>query len=89
MEVFCIILLMLLLVGNFLLYRETRKISASLKTFESKQADHTIYLKHIFDIVNSIPQANGAPQTPIKPNNWDSIREAFKGPTRVEINERT
>ena len=25
---------------------------------------------------------------PIKPNNWDSFREAFKGPTRVEINER-
>lgn len=26
--------------------------------------------------------------TPIKPNNWDSVREAFKGPVRVEINER-
>ena len=25
---------------------------------------------------------------PIKPNNWDSIKEAFKGPVRVEINER-
>lgn len=25
---------------------------------------------------------------PIKPNNWDSFREAFKGPARVEINER-
>jgi hypothetical protein len=25
---------------------------------------------------------------PIKPNNWDSIKEAFKGPARVEINER-
>ena len=25
---------------------------------------------------------------PIKPNNWDSFREAFKGPVRVEINER-
>lgn len=25
---------------------------------------------------------------PIKPNNFDSLREAFKGPTRVEINER-
>ncbi len=25
---------------------------------------------------------------PIKPNNWDSIKEAFKGPVRGEINER-
>jgi hypothetical protein len=25
---------------------------------------------------------------PIKPNNWDSIKEAFKGPVRVEVNER-
>jgi hypothetical protein len=25
---------------------------------------------------------------PIKPNNWDSMKEAFKGPTRVEVNER-
>ena len=25
---------------------------------------------------------------PIKPNNWDSVREAFKGPMRIEINER-
>lgn len=22
-------------------------------------------------------------------NNWDSMREAFKGPTRIEVNERT
>lgn len=25
---------------------------------------------------------------PMKSNNWDSIREAFKGPTRIEVNER-
>ena len=25
---------------------------------------------------------------PIKPNNWDSMKEAFKVPTRIEINER-
>lgn len=31
---------------------------------------------------------NLEPTEPIKPNNWDSIREAFKGPTRVEVNER-
>lgn len=26
---------------------------------------------------------------PIKPNNWNSVKEAFKGPVRIEINERT
>ena len=25
---------------------------------------------------------------PIKPNNWDSVKEAFKGPVRATINER-
>ncbi len=25
---------------------------------------------------------------PIRPNNWDSVKEAFKGPTRATINER-
>lgn len=25
---------------------------------------------------------------PIKPNNWNSVKEAFKGPVRIEVNER-
>jgi len=25
---------------------------------------------------------------PIRPNNWDSMKKAFNGPTRVEVNER-
>jgi hypothetical protein len=25
---------------------------------------------------------------PIRPNNWDSMKEAFKGPARNELNER-
>lgn len=28
-----------------------------------------------------------APQSPMKPNNWVSMRAAFKGQTRVEIDE--
>lgn len=27
------------------------------------------------------------PAKPIKTNNWDSVRKAFKGPARVEIDE--
>lgn len=33
-------------------------------------------------------RASLEPTKPIKPNNWDSMRQAFKGPTRVEIDER-
>ncbi len=25
---------------------------------------------------------------PMKSNNWDSVREAFKGPARIDVNER-
>ncbi len=25
---------------------------------------------------------------PMKTNNWDSVREAFKGPVRIDLNER-
>ncbi len=28
------------------------------------------------------------PTKPMKSNNWDSVREAFKGPVRIESNER-
>lgn len=39
--------------------------------------------RSILDLVDSLQATK-----PIKPNNWDSVREAFKGPSRVEINER-
>lgn len=28
------------------------------------------------------------PTKPMKSNNWDSVRECFKGPARIEVNER-
>ena len=28
------------------------------------------------------------PTKPMKSNNWDSVREAFKGPARIDVNER-
>lgn len=35
---------------------------------------------------DSLKTANPIP--PTKPNNWDSIRESFKNPSKIEINER-
>lgn len=28
-----------------------------------------------------------SPKSPIRPNKWDNIKEAFKGPTKVEVDE--
>lgn len=34
-------------------------------------------------------QENLQTTKPMKPNNWDSVKEVFKRPTRIEVNERT
>lgn len=39
--------------------------------------------RHLLDLRDSLE-----PTKPMKSNNWDSIREAFRGPTRVDVNER-
>jgi hypothetical protein len=89
MEVFFTVLLVASLIGNFFLSKSIREIRAAQKISDSKQEDLKIYLTNIFDIVRSIPLPSQLPQSPIKPNNWDSVREAFKGPVRVDLNERT
>ena len=44
---------------------------------------------HVLVKVEHLIVTNETPKSPIKPNNWDSIKEAFKVPTRVEVHERT
>ena len=92
MEAFLIFLILASLTANFLLSKKVQEIRAAQKISESKQGDHLIYLKNIFDLVNQVASQSSLPsqlpQSPIKPNNWDSMREAFKGPVRIE-NERT
>jgi hypothetical protein len=34
------------------------------------------------------PEQPSSSIPPTKPNNWDSMKQAFKGPVRVQINER-
>ena len=53
-------------------------LSFHLNTISEKIDRSTLSLRKILETTEPI----------IKPNNWDSVREAFKGPTRVEINER-
>lgn len=59
-----------------------RKISSDLICLQQKVNN----LNCKFDSCSSL--TSDSPKQPIKPNNWDSIREAFKGPVRVEVNER-
>lgn len=51
--------------------------------------DHVVDCNNVLHMLSKDFKQAESPNKPIKPNNWDSVREAFKGPTRVEINERT
>jgi len=100
MEVFCILLIKLSLICSFLHYRQIRKLSSSMESIQNtlneigedtgKTLDYCCaFHETLLDLnekLSSLPSQ--APQSPIKPNNWDSVREAFKGPVRVD-NERT
>lgn len=103
MEVFCIVLLKFSLLCNFLLYRQVRKINAVQKLSQNHQKetkesldilleDFGIFHSKVDTFLNSADLLSREPTQastkPIKPNNWDSVREAFKGPVRVD-NERT
>ena len=44
---------------------------------------------HVLVKVEHLIVTNETPKSPMKPNNWDSIKEAFKVPMRVEVHERT
>jgi hypothetical protein len=100
MEVVFIVFFTLILLCNLLLYREFRKISDCKEVIEkvltqslksSKDTlDQCSEFKSIIREMNRKipPQPNQLPQSTMKPNNWDSVREAFKGPVRAEANER-
>lgn len=58
----------------------------SLKTVKmSAQLNDVQDELHRFSLALSNTQE---PTKPIKPNNWDSFRECFKGPVRIDVNER-
>jgi hypothetical protein len=103
MEVFCIILLKLSLLCNFLLFKQVRKITAVQILSQNHQKetkesidilleDFGIFHSKVDTFLNTADLLSREPTNsttkPIKPNNWDSVREAFKGPVRVD-NERT
>jgi hypothetical protein len=99
MEVFCVVLIKISLLLLYLLYRRVGKLSSALhdaqKCLDYLRNDTDSIKERLgsfnhqldeFSLVLKHPQATNKS---IKPNNWDSMREAFKGPVRIEINERT
>lgn len=70
------------------IYRDIEGVEKALVLLSEKVAILPDMMKE--DLQKSLSLlASQSPQSPMKPNNWDSIREAFKGPVRTEGNERT
>jgi hypothetical protein len=100
METFFDILILCLL--SYSIYQNfamSKKIKTSAETLDALYENQEILLKdfgifhtkvdHFLSKTDfSSQEPTHAPTKPIKPNNWDSVREAFKGPVRIEINER-
>lgn len=97
MQAFSIISCLIFLILNFLMLWDVKKVLNSIPTHicngEDIKESLTDLLQDIVSLDNKIQSlsslASQSPQSPMKPNNWDSIREAFKGPVRTEGNERT
>lgn len=62
------------------LYQQNNSTDDKVDFLIEDQKNAFLELKTFFS--ESIP-----PKTPIRPNNWDSVKEAFKGPTKVKIDE--
>jgi hypothetical protein len=70
-----------------------RKFLVSLDEFGKDIDRLDSSVKHNSSVVENIhrfllAQKEAETTKPIRPNNWDSVKEAFKGPVRIEINER-
>lgn len=69
---------------NLICYDKIDSFQENLNSFDEKLIEQE-------KILNLLSLASKAPTEPpmksFKPNNWDSMRAAFKGPTRVDINE--
>lgn len=97
MEVLFVSACIVLTTLNFLLLRDIKKIVLKLQSNESEQEEVKEIVSDLIKDIRSLKTQMGSlslpesqsPQSPMKPNNWDSIREAFKGPVRTEANERT
>lgn len=94
----CFVLSLSILVNLVFLIAIPKMLRASKKVLSSPVDDmQSIMLRRIDEIFDTnktnysdLRQLLEPASTmlPPKTNNWDSVRTAFKGPVRVEINER-
>lgn len=100
MEVFLMTFIAVMIMGwlykDFVLLRKIEKINTEERTLVQISVKNRQDIKEISEMVqmigekqkffqqyiNSLPKE--PPQAPIRPNNFDSLREAFKGPARVD-----
>lgn len=98
MEVFCIVLIIFSLLFNIFLLKEMCRTSALISEILIDLNDKIYVVQTDIDVLDSkisesfelLSSASKAPPEPmksLKPNNWNSMRAAFKGPTRVDIDE--
>lgn len=100
---FIVIFMLLLSIWmNFAVYKKFLINNLALNEFHSNLVsaitDQTEKYSHTQNKIDAMASGlersmlalrdNLEPTKPIKLNNWDSMREAFKGPTRIDVNER-
>jgi hypothetical protein len=98
MEIFLTVLALIIIFSLYLLGWQINRVSSRLEDSDRKQQEILAVLDQINTSLGSLNSEQHRSllalresleaTKPIKPNNWDSMKEAFKGPTRVEVNER-
>jgi len=101
MEVFCIVLTISFALFNIFLFRKVREISSVFHDLQKTQLMSYGKIDRVQDAIDNLDEkveklsvqlkqsslSLQAPQSPMKSNNWDSMRAAFKGQKRIEIDE--
>jgi len=84
-SLFCIFAIVSIYIGLSHL-REMKKFNAEIISLRTSLTDLDRSLAD-FKKSSEVSQLRASMDKPLKPNNWDSMKEAFKGPARVSINE--
>ena len=96
MEALFIFLFFVCLISNILSYRRCKEIRYDINSIENSVRECNYHYRKIIDNLTELEDSlnkiyehtsslpSQLPQTPIRPNNWDSMRKAFQGPVRMD-----
>lgn len=66
------------------------KLDALESDIRIREICHNRVMSSLSDLNRLLLAGNNSDNAkPMKSNNWDSVKNCFKGPSRVDINERT